>query len=407
MRRLEPRIRGFSARDDGISVTVVLVSMLALLGVAAFVIDVGALYEERRQLQNGADAAVLAIAYECAEDVTACQVDPMTTAEAYVDANARDAMASATNITFDPAERWVQVEVETDSPSGLLLPFFSQVFGNLGFDVTASARATFGYALSTPTIPLTLSTCEMDWQLSKVDYLGGSTTISDGDGIWEPDELTRLLTHLESPNGGPVAMQFFTKVPPGAQATEFPCLAKKNNLDAPGAFGWLDETACRSTVELFTWNLGGSNPGGNVPNDCKQQLLTWVGSPPLPIVVYGPVTRPTGPSYSADPAGHPNCDNVPTGDCDNDDDEDGASAQGTNTSYFPVTYLGLRIEGYILSGNPTWGQGGTCANPPFNHPFAPQVGQICGYIYATGVSVGEVGGGPTGTVSIVKLIPVP
>ena len=41
--------------------------LVVLLGVGALVIDVGALYAERRQLQNGADAAALAVAADCAE----------------------------------------------------------------------------------------------------------------------------------------------------------------------------------------------------------------------------------------------------------------------------------------------------------------------------------------------------
>ena len=40
--------------------------LVALIGVGALVIDVGRLYVERRDLQNGADAAALAVAQDCA-----------------------------------------------------------------------------------------------------------------------------------------------------------------------------------------------------------------------------------------------------------------------------------------------------------------------------------------------------
>ena len=39
---------------------------MVLVGMAALVVDVGAVVEEKRQLQNGADAAALAVAQSCA-----------------------------------------------------------------------------------------------------------------------------------------------------------------------------------------------------------------------------------------------------------------------------------------------------------------------------------------------------
>ena len=54
-----------SARDDaGATALVVALLIVALMGVAALTVDVGAMYIERRQLQTAADAAVLAGALE-------------------------------------------------------------------------------------------------------------------------------------------------------------------------------------------------------------------------------------------------------------------------------------------------------------------------------------------------------
>jgi Flp pilus assembly protein TadG len=47
---------------------VVALLMIPLMGFAAIAIDVSAMYAERPQLQNGADAAALAIAQDCAVD---------------------------------------------------------------------------------------------------------------------------------------------------------------------------------------------------------------------------------------------------------------------------------------------------------------------------------------------------
>ena len=53
--------------DRGAVLVWVALMLVVLLGIGALVIDVGALYAERRQLQNGADAAALAVAADCAE----------------------------------------------------------------------------------------------------------------------------------------------------------------------------------------------------------------------------------------------------------------------------------------------------------------------------------------------------
>ena len=56
-------------RDDerGASAVLVAILLVPLLGFAAIALDVGALYVERGQLQNGADAAALAIAQDCSD----------------------------------------------------------------------------------------------------------------------------------------------------------------------------------------------------------------------------------------------------------------------------------------------------------------------------------------------------
>jgi Flp pilus assembly protein TadG len=52
-------------RDDHGAILVMVALMLtALLGVGAIVLDLGKLYVEKRELQNGADAAVLAVAQD-------------------------------------------------------------------------------------------------------------------------------------------------------------------------------------------------------------------------------------------------------------------------------------------------------------------------------------------------------
>ncbi|WP_418606589.1 pilus assembly protein TadG-related protein [Georgenia sp. SUBG003] len=67
---------------------VVALLMVPLIGFAAISVDVAASYAERQQLQNGADAAALAVAQECALD--GCPADPEALADAMVLGNVND-----------------------------------------------------------------------------------------------------------------------------------------------------------------------------------------------------------------------------------------------------------------------------------------------------------------------------
>ena len=51
--------------DHGVTAITAGILMVAVFGFGAFAIDVGALYQEKRELQNGADAAATAAAQEC------------------------------------------------------------------------------------------------------------------------------------------------------------------------------------------------------------------------------------------------------------------------------------------------------------------------------------------------------
>ena len=54
-------------RDEGVVLVWVALMLVVLVGMGALVIDIGALYVEKRELQNGADAAALAVARDCVE----------------------------------------------------------------------------------------------------------------------------------------------------------------------------------------------------------------------------------------------------------------------------------------------------------------------------------------------------
>ncbi len=94
-------IRSRIRRDDAGAVIVwVALMMVVLLGMGALVIDVGQLYAERRELQNGADAAALAVAQDCAGGDC---LDETATAGTYADDNAHDGAGQRSTRSADRA----------------------------------------------------------------------------------------------------------------------------------------------------------------------------------------------------------------------------------------------------------------------------------------------------------------
>ncbi len=84
MRWVAERERG----ERGSVAVIVAIAMLALMGFAGLAIDLGGAYSDRQQLQNGADAAALAIARSCEKG--AC----VDTADFYAKANKLDGVAT-------------------------------------------------------------------------------------------------------------------------------------------------------------------------------------------------------------------------------------------------------------------------------------------------------------------------
>ena len=148
-------IRSRIRRDDaGAVIVFVALMMVVLLGMGALVIDVGQLYAERRELQNGADAAALAVAQDCAGGDC---LDEATTADTYADDNAHDGQAAVDEVcgsgpgltacatpTADvPASNWVKVTTVT--PDDDKVDFaFAPILGHDAGTVDATAVAAWG-----------------------------------------------------------------------------------------------------------------------------------------------------------------------------------------------------------------------------------------------------------------------
>jgi hypothetical protein len=149
--------------DRGATIVLIAIALAVVLGMAGLVVDVGALYEERRELQNGADAAVLAIAEDCALERPCDSGAAAATASHYVSANADDGISGVDLVDLDVSGKTVTVQVSTitDEGSTKVEPYFGRVVGWEGSTVGASATAIWGFPSALrSSIPLVISECE-------------------------------------------------------------------------------------------------------------------------------------------------------------------------------------------------------------------------------------------------------
>jgi len=346
MRKLVRPLTRLLGRDDRGAIGVIIAVLVAggvLLGSAALVIDVGQIYQNRAELQNGADAAALAVARQCEQTQGPCvQLTAQGTALGYANSNASALTQDTAGIFVvcgsgglnscssgiygngltscpkDPTNgaNFVDVLTETTLKSGstLLPPIFARtIVGNstyTGTTVKACAQAQWGGALQSDSLALTLSLCQ--WQ----DLTG-----SGGSGF-----------------GTPVAV--FIK----GKAKQCAGPAGQN---MPGGFDWLQQTsssACTAYIDLTT-NTTVTNTGNNVSSACKIALSNDVDAAIAgkPVTVFVPVFG---------------CDQSTPAWCP-------VTGTGSNAQYAVVGLAGFEILGYAnIPGMQDKGTNSACTSVP-------------------------------------------
>lgn len=234
MRRLMRRLRA----ERGATATVVAFALIPLLGAGAIAVDVGALYAERAQLQNGVDAAALAIAAACAKDEADCAT-PSTqkpTAQTYVAANAAILRSPLANTPAIDTTLNVVTVTATTSVDHVLA---SMLTGTDATVVGASGSAEWGVPVRGTSIALTIAECEfVDLPPQEEDA---------------PNPVRTWITIEED----------------GSGAKQTHCAD-----GSPGGFGWLDGTNCESTLSIDS-TVGGTvgiQPNEN-KNGCSDTVL--------------------------------------------------------------------------------------------------------------------------------------
>jgi hypothetical protein len=248
------RLRDLHRNEDGVSLVLIGVALIALIAFVGFAVDAGAMYQERRELRRGADAAALAIAEDCATGAKACnETVGFATADVFADANVDDGIAGVESVVIDTApanpDYTMTVKVDTlaeDAEGPGFAMRFMQLLGIDRVDVHGSATAATGYPAEGSGFPITIEECE---------YYKSFT---------EPDIGTRVVLRFHQGN---VADEY-------DDGTADPCAPDPAGKDAPGAFGYLfpvDHLECSTliTCEGGVCTVFGEPGGGS-------------GSPPTP-----------------------------------------------------------------------------------------------------------------------------
>ncbi len=219
--------------EDGAIAVIAAVTMVVMIGMAAVVVDVGAVHVERRQLQNGADAAALAIAFQCAGGDCG---DVDDTAQSFADANANDGSAAVDAVDLDGQRVDVTLSTRTADGGTAIRHFLAPMIGVDETAVSARSAAEWGgIANAGGNFPLAMSWCTF------AQHTGG------GIPSLEVEQTVYYLadsgTSCVSPSGHSI----------------------------PGGFGWLstDDGLCLASASIEDDQTPGK-PGVSTPGDCGE-----------------------------------------------------------------------------------------------------------------------------------------
>lgn len=294
------RVRG----DGGAVAVLVALLSVVLFGFGALVIDVGALYSERRQLQNGSDAGALAVAQSCAGG--SCGAF-LADAENFASGNAVDKRSRVQSdevcglgpglpaCTDPPAglggSGYVRVTARTRETDGTTLvpPTLARVIVPVynGTDVNASSTVIWGAPGGlTSAIPVTFSLCE--WK----KFTSDGTKLAPAPDYAVHTDLGYSTSWLKD-SGSTYERTFYTHDTKAAsEGVETACPASPPGGDTGGSFGWLSDEktgtsgTCSATTTLSPSGEPGyeNKPGNTVPKECKKGDFPKPGT-----VVYIPI----------------------------------------------------------------------------------------------------------------------
>ena len=247
--------------ERGQILAVVVLALVALLGIAAFAIDVGYAYYAKRQLQSATDAAALA----GAQDLPAASTAILTATE-YAAANTP---ANLSNLDFTYETKCTATSVIATGCSALVNPnalvvtgkastdtWFAKVFGIDHFDISAHANACSPCSSSPVDIVVAI-----DRTGSMCSPRGPGNVCTDLDNA---KDGVRTMLGMFNPPSAAIGMVAF---PPTESTASGPCDAPFNSLGGNGYDGY--DTATRGYVTdtintAYKLPAGGLDPGSGL-----------------------------------------------------------------------------------------------------------------------------------------------
>ena len=218
--------------ERGQILAVIVLALVALLGIAAFAIDVGYAYYAKRQLQSATDAAALAGAQDLPTAATA-----INTATAYAAANVPANLSgltftyqtkcTATAVIATGCDAAVNPNALVVSGTGATNTWFARVFGIDHFNISAHANACSPCS-STP-VDIVIA----------IDRTGSMCTPKGPGGecidLDNAKDGVRTMLGMFSPPTAQIGMVAF---PPVQSTATSPCAAPYNSLGGNGYDGY-------------------------------------------------------------------------------------------------------------------------------------------------------------------------
>ena len=207
-------------RQRGAVAVVVAIWMVVLIGFTAVAVDLAGAYSEKQQLQNGADAAALAIANSCLNGTC------VDSADTYAKANKLDGVATGTVVGGMTSPVTVKASYTREN-------WFGGILGFPTTDISATAHAEWGAISGGSTWPITFSWCQFE-SVTGVSEYGGSAL-----------STTEKILFFKDDNG---------------------CSSNAAHGYIAGGFNFLDSVDCVATVAAD--GTVGSEPGYDGPSTC-------------------------------------------------------------------------------------------------------------------------------------------
>lgn len=167
--------------ERGAVAVIVALLVVALFGLGALVIDVGMVYQEKSELQSAADAAAIALAYDCLtkDTTTACTTNSTTQGQAqfFVDANSTDDTTDVLDIVWgkdgdDVPTVTVSVGTRSDDGGDEIDFVLAPVLGTDSTTVYAQATARWGVPSDLEPSPFAVGLCDWENATNKGDDYG-------------------------------------------------------------------------------------------------------------------------------------------------------------------------------------------------------------------------------------------